>query len=219
MDKDVACSELLGILCGDGCLSNPQRKNHVKYYVYCCGNKLKDFDYVSRYVPFLFSHCFGKSVSAKVKNGENTIYIKFSDKVLFAKLRDLGIPVGVKYASLRIPAFASKTKERQLAFIRGMFDTDGCVVLSKQHRTTAYYPRIEICSKSFSFLDSIFAILKRNGFFGSLSKQGKGYYRLEVPGFENLKKWLLLIGSSNKRNLLKFDQASKTYLNAPKVNE
>ncbi len=219
MDKDVACSELLGILCGDGCLSNPQRKNHVKYYVYICGNKLKDFEFVSKHIPFLFSYCFEKSVMAKLKKGENTIYIKFSDKALFTKLKNLGISVGVKYANLHIPAFALKTKERQYSFIRGVFDTDGCVVLSKQHRTYAYYPRIEICSKSFHFLSSIIAILRRNGFFGSLSKQGKGYYRLEVPGFENLKRWLFLIGTSNNRNLLKFEQASKTYLNASKVNE
>jgi len=214
MEKDVACAELLGIMCGDGCLSNPQRKNHVKYYVYCCGNKLKDFEFVSTHIPFLFLHCFGKSVIAKIKNGENTIYIKFSDKALFSKLHNLGLPIGVKYSNLRIPSFVLKTEERQLAFIRGVFDTDGCVVLSKQHRAFAYYPRIEICSKSFLFLSQLLKILKRNEFFGSLSRQGKGYYRLELPGFENLKRWLFLIGSSNKRNLSKFEQVSKTYLNA-----
>ncbi|HLF54266.1 MAG TPA: LAGLIDADG family homing endonuclease [Candidatus Nanoarchaeia archaeon] len=211
MKKDVACAELLGILCGDGCLSKSSIQ--VKYFIYCSGNKLKDLDYFKRYVPRLFYEVFEKRVVAKERTDENTVYIKFSDKLLFARLHKLGLPIGYKYDELKIPPFVTKSKGLQLAFIRGVFDTDGCVVLSKQHRTYAYYPRIEICSKSFHFLDSILAVLRRNGFFGSLSKQGKGYYRMELPGFKNLKRWLFLIGTSNKRNLLKFEQASKTYLN------
>ena len=121
MKKDVACAELLGILCGDGCLSKSSIQ--VKYFIYCSGNKLKDLDYFKRYVPRLFYEVFEKRVVAKERTDENTVYIKFSDKLLFARLHKLGLPIGYKYDELKIPPFVTKSKGLQLAFIRGVFDT------------------------------------------------------------------------------------------------
>ncbi len=214
MKKDVACAELLGILCGDGCLSRSTVQ--VKYFVYCSGNKLKDADYFKRYVPYLFYKVFGRHVIAKQRTYENTIYIKFSDKKVFEKLNDFGIQIGIKYYTLHIPSFVLESKERQLAFLRGLFDTDGCVILSKQHRQEPYYPRIEIKSKSHPFLESVMSLLKSHGFTCSISVNAENY-RLEVAGFKNLTLWKYLISSSNERNLLQLDHASKSYLNARKA--
>ncbi len=204
-------AELLGIMCGDGCLSGSN--SQVKYYVYCSGNSLKDNDYMKRHVPHLFYQVFGKFIKAHERKDENTIFIKFSDKKLFKKLQKLEIPVGNKYSLLKIPDFVLKSKRRQLAFIRGLFDTDGCVILSRQHRKQPYYPRIEIKSKSCSFLNSVLLLLKNHGLAGSISRNAANY-RLEVAGFKNLTLWRSAIGSSNKRNLTQLYIASKTYLNA-----
>ncbi|VVB81732.1 LAGLIDADG-like domain protein [uncultured archaeon] len=211
MKKDQALAELLGIMCGDGCLSSS--KSQVKYYIYCSGNSLKDDDYMERYVPNLFYKVFGKLVNSHKRKDENTIFIKFSDKEMFKRFQELEIPVGKKYSLLKIPDFVLKSKCRQLAFVRGLFDTDGCVILSKQHRTQAYYPRIEIKSKNYSFLNSVMLLLKNHGFTGSVSRNADNY-RLEVAGFKNLTLWRSVIGSSNKRNLIQLHTASKTYLNA-----
>ena len=218
MNKELALAELLGVLCGDGCLSISRRTSHTAYCVYCCGNKLKDKQYMKQYVPRLFRIVFGKTLKAKERTDENVIYIRTSDKELFTKLHALGLPVGKKYAFLCIPDFALKTTARQLAFARGVFDTDGCVVLSKQHRVHGYYPRIEITSKSFPFLKQVFSVLKQCSFNGSISKKGKDCYRLELAGFKNLTLWRSLIGSSNTRNLLKIHEANKKYINAAKAS-
>jgi hypothetical protein len=210
MEKDLALAELLGMMCGDGCLSTS--KTQVKYYIYCSGNSLKDTDYFERYVPGLFYKVFRKIISSHKRKDENTVFIKFSDKRIFKKLQKLEIPVGKKYSLLKIPNFALKTADRQLAFIRGLFDTDGCVILSKQHREKPYYPRIEIKSKSYAFLNAILRLLKSRGFTGSISQNSENY-RMEMAGFKNLKLWCSLIGSSNKRNLIQLSEASKTYLN------
>ncbi len=198
------------MMCGDGCLS--KSKTQVKYYIYCSGNSLKDTDYFERYVPGLFYKVFGKIISSHKRKDENTIFIKFSDKVIFEKFQKLELPVGKKYSLLKIPSFASKTAGRQLAFIRGLFDTDGCVILSKQHRKKPYYPRIEIKSKSHAFLNESLRLLKSHGFTGSISRNGENY-RMEIAGFKNLKLWRSLVSSSNKRNLIQLNNASKTYLN------
>lgn len=193
----VELAELLGMMCGDGCLSKTQQGKH---FVYCSGNRLKDKEYFGEYITNLFLKIFGKSIVAHEREDPKIIYIKFSDKQIFQFLNNLGLPVGLKYDKLKVPDIIFQDKAYQMAFVRGLFDTDGCVIFSKQHRGIPYYPRIEITSKSRKFLASVFAILISHGFNGSLSHQGKGYSRLEIPGFKNLKRWNTLIGSSNKRN-------------------
>ena len=150
---NVKLAELLGMMCGDGCLSKTQQGKH---FVYCSGNRLKDKEYFGNYVPNLFLTVFGKTVVAHERETPKIIYIKFSDKQLFYALHELELPIGTKYEQLKIPQLVLEKEEYKLAFIRGLFDTDGCVVFSKQHRGFPYYPRIEITSKSHRFLLSVF---------------------------------------------------------------
>lgn len=207
---NVELAELLGMMCGDGCLSKTAKGKH---FVYCSGNRLKDKDYFGKYVPGLFHEVFGKIVVAHEREKPKVIYIKFSDKAIFSFLHELELPIGSKYELLKIPQKVLEKQEYKRAFIRGLFDTDGCVVFSKQHRKIPYYPRIEITSKSQLFLRSVFDILLQDGFFGSLSNKGKIYSRLEIPGFKNIVLWRSLINSSNERNISKLEQANKSYLN------
>ena len=201
---NVKLAELLGMMCGDGCLSKTQQGKH---FVYCSGNRLKDKEYFGNYVPNLFLTVFGKTVVAHERETPKIIYIKFSDKQLFYALHELELPIGTKYEQLKIPQLVLEKEEYKLAFIRGLF------VFSKQHRGFPYYPRIEITSKSHRFLLSVFNVLLEHGFFGSLSNKGKNYSRLELPGFKNIERWQSFIGSSNERNLSQLEQANKSYLN------
>ncbi len=88
--------------------------------------------------------------------------------------------------------------------MRGLADTDGSIIFSKQHRNVGYYPRIEIASKSEVFLREALFILTSNGFYGSVSKKWI-HYRLEIPGFKNLQRWLKLIGFNNKKHTRKIE--------------
>ena len=78
--------------------------------------------------------------------------------------------------------------------MRGFFDTDGSVIYVKN------YPRLEIKSKSKKLLTQAFKVLKLLGFYGSISKSNI-YYRLELPGHKNLKRWFETIGFKNKKHL------------------
>jgi intein/homing endonuclease len=190
--KNKAIAELLGIILGDGCLS----RSGNKHSLYICGHKKDDLEYYETIVVPLIKNVLNKYVKINFKNGEQTLFVRFSDKKVFYYLNSLGVPIGKKYENLRIPPVIEK-ENLVPAFLRGLFATDGCVILSKQHRKTHYYPRIEISSKSKSFLDSILQFLKTIGFNGSVSNKGKCCYRLEIPGFKNLINWHRLVGFAN----------------------
>ena len=136
--------------------------------------------------------------------------ISFNDKTIFHKLKSIGIPVGKKYDSMIIPKTIKTDPTLFKNFIRGVFDTDGCVVISKQHRKNPYYPRIEITSKSRPFLEDILIFLKSINFYGSISNKS-GCWRLELSGFQNTELWISNIGSNNPKQRQKLTKFDKTF--------
>lgn len=196
--KNKELAELLGIMIGDGCLS----RSGGKYLIYISGHKIDDLKYHQSITKHLFKKVFNKIVDIKFKSKEETLFIRFSDKSIFQKFKSFGIPVGKKYLDLNIPTLV-KEEKLFVHFLRGLFDTDGCIVLSKQHREIPYYPRIEITSKTEIFLIRILKRLRKFNFYGSVSNKGGGY-RLEIPGFKNLDLWLNIVGSSNPKHKKKF---------------
>jgi hypothetical protein len=199
-------AELLGIMFGDGCLS----RTDGKYFIYISGHKIDDFEYHNINTKKIFKDLFQKEIRVKSRNDENTIFIRFSSKYIFNELHSYGMPIGIKYKNLRIPL---KLKGNKLVthFLRGLFDTDGCVVLSKQHKKIPYYPRLEISSKSKLFLKEILIVLIDKGFYGSISKKRKNF-RLEIPGFKNLKLWMKVIGMNNKKHKMKVEKINSKSL-------
>jgi len=200
MNKKLA--ELLGIMAGDGCLS----RSGNKYIIYISGHKIDDMDYHDNIIRNLFLDVFNKETKINKKRLEKTIFIRFSDKEIFNHLSKY-LPIGKKYSRLNLPKEVIKNKDYFFAFIRGLIDTDGCMVLSKQHKKYPYYPRIELSSISRDFLENILLELKKYNFYGSLSHKGKKDYRLELPGIKNLARWMDYIGFNNPKHLKKIKTA------------
>ena len=197
-------AELLGIMAGDGCLSKTARN---KCYVYISSNSETDVEHMI-YVQSLFKDLFNRETTLHKRKDENTIVLKFIDKKIFYELSK-HCPIGKKYDKLQIPDSIKGSKTFMTWFIRGLFDTDGNVTLSKQHRTVHYYPRIEIRGITKQFLTDVLNYLRNLGFYGSLSKGYCNSYRLEVPGFKNLVRWCNMIGSSNPKQIRKIKAALK----------
>lgn len=193
-------AELIGLMAGDGCLSLDGKAKRI----YISGHKKDDLKYHQQTTKKLFKKIFNKEVNIQFKKHENTLFIRFSDKRIFKELAKY-LPIGKKYENLQIPNQILKNKKNLFAFTRGLSDTDGCIVFSKQHRDYPYYPRIEITSKSQSLLQTLLSELKKNGFYGSVSHKGKQSFRLEFPGNKNLDRWLKIIGFNNKKHLKKIE--------------
>ena len=199
---DERYAELIGLMMGDGCLSHTNKAR----YIYICGHKKDDLEYHQNTTKVLFKELFEKDIEIKFRKKENTLFIKFSDKDIFNELCKY-LPVGKKYDYLQVPGRILSNKKLFFAFLRGLVDTDGCIIFSKQHRQTQYYPRIELSSRSKQFLLEILEELKRHEFYGSVSHKGKQNYRMEVPGKKNPKKWMDHIGFSNPTKLRKVKSA------------
>jgi len=193
-------AELTGIMYGDGCLST----SGSKYLIYISGHKSDDLEYHKNITKNLFLKVFNKEVKIEFRKKENTLFIRFSNKTIFNFFSELEMPIGKKHNKLKLPVQIKNSDTLILSFIRGLADTDGSIIFSKQHRKKHYYPRIEITNKSEKFLIEILSFLKKKGFYGSVSNKGNGY-RLEIPGFENLYRWLELINFSNFKHLSKIE--------------
>jgi len=202
-------AELFGIMVGDGCLSNTGKGKNSgnKYWIYICGHKVDDFNH-QQYIKRLFLELFNKEVKICERKKENAIFIRFSDKNIFNKFIDLGYPCGEKYAKLNVPKWIKEDKENIASFIRGLFDTDGSVVLSKQNKDIPYYPRFEISTKSKILAEEVKALLNQLYINCSLSNKLQ-YFRLEVAGFENCERWLRLIGTNNPKHQAKYLKADR----------
>ncbi len=80
------------------------------------------------------------------------------------------------------------------SFISGLFDTDGCLALKKDHGTHLFYPVIKIFSKDRSLLMKIASWIKERDIHYSLTddsyfdlRTNKTYqkYNLQISGYKN----------------------------------
>lgn len=119
-------AELMGILFGDGHLS--------KYQISVTTNSKTDRQH-ALFVRDLMRELFGVSVSTRIKDGENAINVTASSKSMVLFLQQKGIPIGDKIKNhLSVPSWIFKRTDYQKAFIRGLFDTDGCIYIDV-HKT------------------------------------------------------------------------------------
>ena len=202
-------AELMGVMLGDGCLST--YTNQKKYMIYIAGHKVDDFEYHNINTRKLFKSVFNKDIKICFRKDENTLFIRFSDKKIFHQFQELGVAVGWKYDHIHVPSYLRNSDRLMFAFLRGLIDTDGSVVFSKQHRGIPYYPRIEIASKSRPFLIEIMEFLREKGFYGSVSKKMINA-RLEIPGKKNLALWMEKVGFSNPKHFNKIKMAPSARL-------
>jgi len=188
---------------GDGCLSyvHSYANGGPKYFVHIAGDSRHDFKFFI-YIVSLIHKLFGLNVRIRKRVNFNGIEIGFSSKSMFALLRNLGFPVGKK-RHITIPDIFLQNNLWSHV-IRGIFDTDGCLVFSKQHRNLAYYPRIEITSSSLELIKQLRCLLLNSEFNCSYRLAGKRCWKLEVAGVQNLKRWICKIGFNNSRHVQKY---------------
>jgi len=206
MSKELA--ELVGIHFGDGSLYKDKKYNYNLTYT---GNLSKDGKFID-YVNSLFDMLFQVKLHKLVSKSKNSIGLRIRSKNLFYFFRDtLKVPAGKK-EDLLIPYWIKSDKIFLTAFLRGLFDTDGCVVLQKfgkykyilakistQHRDFAYD-----ISKSLSILNiPSFVITKSNKVNNKIFE---GYD--VVIRNKNVTQFFKIVGSKNPRNIQSFHNKS-----------
>lgn len=115
----AALAELCGIIAGDGSIS--------EYHTSTTTNSVTDAEH-ALYTKSLFARLFGVPVHMRLLRRSNAYIVAVYSKAVGEFLVSKGLKRGHKIrASLRMPEWVRKNTGYKKSFIRGLFDTDGCV--------------------------------------------------------------------------------------------
>jgi len=184
---NLRLSELLGILAGDGHVST------LKYQIHICGHKRLDREYIIGHVVPLVTSLFG--TFPFIRENKATVYCRFYSKlaVLFLSSR-FGIPLGKKKGRLRIPVAIRSRRSLLIAYLRGLFDTDGSIYRHHKHSLA-----LDITSVSPNFRKDVLAALMRLGFHPvNNGKNIQLYHQSEIHRF------FALVKPANDKHLIKY---------------
>lgn len=211
---------LCGFIAGDGSLSYRSSKN--EYSLKCVGNPRDEQEYYDIVVVELFRNLFDLTPTTKHFDKRTTYGFRIFSKHLFNYLVSLELSVSPKYATLHIPSWIYE-QSLLAAFIRGIFDTDGCLCFKKRYREKPYYPVLSLSSKSSDFCKELYSALRIMGFSPVLcsfkSKASNGSLttisRVELNGFTQLQLWMNLIGTWHPKNKNKIAGGGFEFGSAP----
>lgn len=186
LTRDLA--EEIGIHIGDGTLPNK------KYYFSVRGDKNEE-RYYTDYVFSLYEKLFNLKLNKLER--QSVCGFEISSKALYQfKNKVIGMPVGDKVKNgidVPICILQCRNKEMIKAFIRGAFDTDGCVSWIK----TKKYPIIEVSIRSKNFIKNFKYLLETLGFIPSVCYKS---YSIRLNGPIMFLKWVKEIGSNNPKH-------------------
>jgi intein/homing endonuclease len=195
-------AEFLGILFGDGYLNKYARN---KYLIEIAGHSEKDLEY--HY--FIRKYCekfFNISPKLIIRKDQNTLYSRIISKNMFLFLRSAGMPKGKK-TRLSIPSWIKKNSLYLNAFIRGVYDTDGSIILRKRKQNS-----ISLKMKSKTLVNEIKEALEQQGYFVAYNVEKRsdprGFnsttYCIRINRKVMIKRFMEEIGSSNPYKLKKW---------------
>ena len=199
-------AEIVGIMFGDGYMKNKHNHAHV---IRIFGNLSKDRVYM-HYIKRMFIRNFNivPKLSEYPKKNYLELYV-YSKELVDYFHRFLLIPLSPK-TNLSIPEYIKEDEQLLISFIRGLFDTDGCVThqIDRKNGRKYYYVLIKISAKSESFTREIVTSLKKLGIKSfcceKIWRGNKGYD--VVVRHKNTISFFELIGSNNPRNKVKWEQ-------------
>ncbi len=167
--------------------------------------------YVQRIKP-AYQELFNLNVNLRKmpSTGVYGFQVWAKDLVQF-KNQKLGLPLGKK-VEFQIPGFI-KNSTLLKAFVRGYFDTDGCLYLEKKNGKL--YPRLEMASISGKFMAQLNESLLNLGFKGSFyveKREHKGWndiHKVILRGDAMLNKWFSEIKPQNPKHIQKFENYNR----------
>jgi hypothetical protein len=201
--SDIKFLEVYGALLGDGWLSNPCNPNS-RWSIGLCGNLKLDKEYIEYCSNILSSLTNRKGYFYERPIG-NVIEFRFRHKQFFKILNEkLKFPAGKK-ENLIIPKIIYALGYGKVKYvIRGIFDTDGSFYLDRNKEKVPAHPCISVHMREPLLLDQIAETLKAQGFKLYFDKHNN---QIKLRGFQQLRKWMTEIGSSNSKHLNKINKA------------
>jgi hypothetical protein len=185
-------AEFVGILLGDGGIQ--------KYQIKISLNLTKDKKY-SEYITKLIYKLFNLKTGSIINKKENVEHLYISRKEVVSFLVSIGLETGNKTKNqVGIPKWIMDNAEYSKHCVRGLFDTDGCVVVEKHKiKNEEYsYPRLNFTNSSKNLINDVFRILSEISMDPKIRRQGKA---VQVENFNKICDYMATVGSSNPRIL------------------
>ena len=201
--SDIEIAEFLGALSGDGFIGNYGERKQ-QFMIQLTGHK-EEKDYF-KFLEKILSEKF-ENLNFGYREKNKTLRLTIYSKDLFHFLKNnWGFPVDKKGNKIVIPRVIRKSENLTRSFIRGLFDTDGCLFFDKRKRYKRPYPRLQLEIASQKLFKEVADYLSE--YFRICTKKRTRYgkyiiYSLEIYGHEQLKKWLEIIGFSNNKHIKK----------------
>jgi len=198
---DLSLSEFIGAFIGDGFTNTYGRSSMIQF----AGDKNLDMNYFKRIlIPSIkkLSPNSNPILSSKDNTLRLTIYSKELHQLLVRRFR---FPAGKKTYSVTIPEeiFTNSNKLLTARCIRGIFDTDGGIIVDKRQIYKKPYLRISLKMESKKLLLQIHSFLNANGLKVNVTTGGR---QIQINGAYNCRKYMQLIGFSNTRHSSKIQK-------------
>lgn len=184
-------AEFMGIMMGDGGINNPWQANITV-------NSVADKDYVG-YVSNLAYSLFGVRPAVRSRTSCNATVISLSSTSVVDFLVDKGLCRGNKLRQhLQIPEWIIRKKTYKIACVRGLVDTDGCMVMHSRAIAGKTYTSVYLsfCSASPALLEQVAHTLLELGMFPKMARNGREVYLYRK---RDVRTYLEIIGTSNPR--------------------
>lgn len=193
-------AEFLGIMFGDGHLS--------QYQISVTTNSETDRQH-AYFVQELITVLFKLPSRVRKRPNQNALEIIASSKNLVTFIHELGMPIGNKLrAGLKIPHWVQSNKTFSRSFIRGLFDTDGCIYRDSHTINGKHYDHMgwAITSYSLSLVHDILSLLKRWNYSPTFKSPQKSVF---IRRQAEIHRYFKEIGTSNKKHMGRYNQFSK----------
>lgn len=199
LEMSSELAELVGIHFGDGHMT--KRKHHGYRLHYSCNMSEREY---MHYITNKFEKLFNISLKLYERSDKSCFELYFLSKTLCIFFNEfLEVPYSPK-KDLRIPKMILKNKEYLISFLRGLFDTDGCVTLQRMGKYT--YPLVKITTKDKLFAEQIsssFELLGIPCFVCRKQWNGDIGYDVVLRN-KSAEQFFNIVGSNNPKNIKKW---------------
>jgi len=206
MTPDLA--EEIGLHIGDGSMNFYSNKGLFQLR----GHIEDDKPHYENRIKKLYNELYNLDVNIREMKSTGVIGFQIWNSTLVEfKSKIIGLPLGVK-GDIKIPSLINN-KELFFSFLKGLFDTDGCLYI--ENKRGKPYPRIEIGTTSQALCLGVLNLAKKYGLNASYyiskrkEKNWKDLYKIAFNGFDNLEEWIKHVSSNNPKHLRKFKNVQK----------
>ena len=199
-------AEEIGLHLGDGSMNYYKNKGFYQLR----GHIVDDRSHYDLHIKNIYKELFNSEIKLREMSSTGVYGFQiWSNAMVDYKSKFLELPLGKKI-DFSIPLEIRKDKELSKCFLRGYFDTDGCLYLEKKNGY--FYPRIEMASISERFIVQLKEILTNLNFQFSYYIEDRSKYnwqnlhRIILRGNIMANKWFSEIKPANFKHIEKFNK-------------